>query len=701
MNRARLFKWFLILLAALALAAFAASQVFTSETRRLWWALGSLLFFLAACPLSYFLFERVIWPGLGAAAPRARAGWVAASLLAGVFLALTIPLTPYPKMNHVRVLATGEKNPAAQGSEVWLGSVAAGPKTATTPLKRLCRGDWYAKGALLAFSHAQPEALDCRVKSTSTIAFTFGMHPWSGKVRLAYAGQAVDLDLYSAEGSAKTVTFNVTLSPVEAWLEGLLFAAASLSLGVVVLAAGLWFVRRPLRPFAPPRRPTPWFAYGTLPGLAWAAYLLAFWPGFIASDTITQLGEVVSGVYYNWHPAFHTFTLWLLTRVWFSPAAAAIPQILLLGGLAGWGLALIEARGAPRLLTWGVALFLALNPANGLLLLTPLKDVAYSLALLALSLLAFKVVSEGGKPLQKPLNWALLGVLAALTALYRHNGWPVALGVLLFVFAACRVYWRQMLAALAVGAALWGGVTGPLYWAVGVNTTDLNFGKPQPLSTNIAYLIITHMRSGTPFQPEERALYERFVSPEAEVDPNALAANLKEITRLALRLAVRNPAVTVRYYLSRSAFIFQVTQPSLSRIGYVARSIEDNPYGLASAPLLPALQPKLNRLIDATETPALDWLFWRNAFWMYLMLLAVFVACVRLRSWRWALPLVPVLLNALPLALFSGGQIARYIWPTLLIAPLFAFFYLIIQPPQDHQDGVTLTQTAAHDLKEP
>jgi hypothetical protein len=223
---------------------------------------------------------------------------------------------------------------------------------------------------------------------------------------------------------------------------------------------------------------------------------------------------------------------------------------------------------------------------------------------------------------------------------------------------------------------------------VGVKSNDYAVSSPQPFSANLAYLSSFHYNAGSNFTNEDLRLLHAILPNGKKIDLTVIPSRTEELFRLVLRLTYANPKVTWQFFRSRFAFIFQIFQPPIDRTGYVELRIYENPWGLELNSKLPAAQPLANRVIQKSERPAWDWLFWRNAFWMYVMVLATVVACIRSRSLKIAILLIPVLLNALPLSLFAGGQISRYILPTLILAPLFSGYLFFIQPAQEPQVGV-------------
>jgi hypothetical protein len=117
-----------------------------------------------------------------------------------------------------------------------------------------------------------------------------------------------------------------------------------------------------------------------------------------------------------------------------------------------------------------------------------------------------------------------------------------------------------------------------------------------------------------------------------------------------------------------------------------------NRYGIEQASLLPGLQPWIGRLVYLTDLPELDWFFWRNAFWMNLLIFACLVTGARTQSWKIFLVLVPILLNALPYAVYNPEYSARYILPTLLVGPIFATYLLLVKPGLDGPEGQQVTE---------
>ncbi len=681
-NRPRLSVLLAALVIGMAFGFSITNLALTPDWQTTFRILGWLGFSILAVLLVYLTLDRMIYPRLKTFRPAIRIAWVGMCLLAGFGLMIALPWTRYPKQSEIKIIATGEKNPLAEGSEVWLASITNGLKTNYPGWRNSCRGDWVANEQMLVSSQNQPSRLTCWVNWDGPIVVRLGTHRWSGIAQVVYEDSRIERDLYSKEGGVAEVRLFVNLTPTERFFRGLALIANGISLAFLCLALSVWAITHPTRPAANKLvRIRRVLVFGLPIMGVWLIYLLAYWPGFLSKDSLNQFSQLVTGHFTDWHPAFHTMTLWLFTRVWFSPASVIVVQIVGLSLLLGWGFALVESQGTPLWVVWLGAAFLALSPAFGLILLNPWKDVAYSICVVALVLLILKVIISQGEWLSSPLAWISLGLTTALVALYRHNGAPVSFLALLLLFAGFRKQWKPLAAACIVALIFWAAVKGPIYSVLRVNSNTQSMGQNLALPATAITLLDWYDRSGIALDPDDQALVDHILnaSDDADVRLSVLAQYTDEINQIAIRTAREYPLDAIKFFLERSSYIFQVIQPPLARIGFVEMAIYDNPYQIKPVAIFPWLKSWLTGLAYLSERIYFDWFFWRNAFWMYLLVFSTVIAWARTREWRYLLVIIPVLINALSLTLFSAGQITRYILPTLLVGPLLSGYFLFIQ----------------------
>jgi hypothetical protein len=654
-----------------------------------------LALILVGAALAYGLIWKIIRPGLRRYSKIQAGMWMLFSFLAGCLVVLTFPLMVYPKVNQVQILAEAQKNPQSAGSEVRPYFFSAGSKFGPIILNEVCQGDWYVQEALPVFNGQSPSALTCQVEADNRIGVTFFTTPQSGLVKVILGDQTAVLDLYSATEGDTSISLPVFLTGSEVVRRDLLFVLHGLAAGLGILALSLWLVNVNLPNAVKKKRRLAWWAYDAPMAVFWAISLMAFWPGIMSPDSIDQFTQAFRAQFYDWHPAIHTMLIWLLTRAWFSPAPVVIVQILAMSAVLGWGLSSLEGWGAPRLLAILSGIFLAISPAIALMTLTVWKDVLYSAAVAALTICIVQIVYTRGKWLEASLHWIGLGFCAALVCLFRHNGVLVGFGALILLLAAYPRRWRKVLPALALAVVVWIGVRGPLYHAVGVNTKDAIQGTQPAASTLFADIIDWHIRYGTQVETETRQLKDEIFPKNGPRNNEAIVEHAQELKNAAINLSLRAPYTALKFFLWRSTFIFQVIPPDGARIDNVGFDIFPNELNLSQTPIIPHLKSFFISYTSFTEKLKVEWLVWRNAFWMYLTAFLTILAAVRARSWKILLLIAPLLLNALPYSFYNGGHVARYILPTLIIGPLLAPSLLFLKQSEEFLAGTSASLAQA------
>ena len=447
------------------------------------------------------------------------------------------------------------------------------------------------------------------------------------------------------------------------------------------------------------------------PILVWGLFLAVFWPGLMSNDSISQWEQVLSGHFVDWHPAFDTLFIWLVTRAWFTPAAVAVVQILALAGLVAWALSRLAAMGVPRKWLFIADAVITLSPANATLSISIWKDVLYTVFLAALSLMVLEVVVSQGAWLAGRGRWVWLGLAAALTALFRQNG-PLpalgGLGAVIFVAwrypppLACfgergkgvritRLPLRNSLLALVLAVGLWVGVHGPLFAEVGVQPSAIGYSV-------FVHQIAAHLAAGTPISSSDRAYLESLFPVKdwnyncAYVDytiwstpPFNWAPVLQSPWRLLsiyLELARRDPGVNLRHMACESAFMWQINYHGnilRSPLTVKANNLEpnwvrDNQDGLVQASLLPGLVAPLSNYVYGLDAGLAGRWFtrtiWSPAIAVYLMILLVIGLMIQRRSLLWGLPFVPAALHVLSILLNAGSSDYRYLYPAALMVML-------------------------------
>jgi hypothetical protein len=446
--------------------------------------------------------------------------------------------------------------------------------------------------------------------------------------------------------------------------------------------------------------------------VVWAAYLLAFWPGVMSADSMEQWGQILSGEFSNWHPAFHTLTEWALTRLVESPAIVAAAQVAALSGVVGWGLASLRRLGLRTAVVWIISGAIALWPAIGITAITLWKDIPYAIAILALGLILLREIDGRDSILQKPGGWALLAGVASLVALFHHAGPVVAFGSLGALWLAVRR--RTVLGAAAVTLLTVVVVQVVLYDALDIP----EIGHPGIDGVTIHH-IGAHLDAGTALTAEDQAELDELI-PISQPWYNCESINsfvfnpdfnLQAMHERAARaralwwsLFTRNPGADLRHVACSSHVVWRIrhvpgdyqygTQLSFDPQGDV-QTVATNAYGLTLDPVASPLTGSLTDLIVETQRPAVSWLWWRGPFYLYLLFFGAAIAALRARDCRYWATVAPGALVAITLVIAAPVQDFRYMFPVVLLGMVIGPYLLWAVPPAEGAVA-TANPRAAH-----
>lgn len=246
------------------------------------WALGAVAAAVLALAVHTLLF-RVAGPRLALLASRtARRFLIVGALAGGALLIVLLPV----RVRHLHTLeitATGQKNPAAAGNEVWLIAFTL-PDQSQVPFAEISADPGWGPrlGMLCCYEHSPatlrwsgavsnahsfdspgPQVWDASTRpayrpsgnrswygTRGTAVLRFVTHPYSGMAQIAWNGHVQALDLYSPQRGERRVALPITPKDI-ARDRRTMFAAMSidgLGLSVLILALASSATARRNRP---------------------------------------------------------------------------------------------------------------------------------------------------------------------------------------------------------------------------------------------------------------------------------------------------------------------------------------------------------------------------------------------------------------------------------------------------------------------
>ncbi|MDH3347775.1 MAG: hypothetical protein OEM02_06710 [Desulfobulbaceae bacterium] len=457
----------------------------------------------------------------------------------------------------------------------------------------------------------------------------------------------------------------------------LYFLFCSVTVAILLFLVSFAVATRPYskKTVASPQRLS-WLAYAIPSYIIWTIYLSAFLPAAMSPDSLEQWRDVNGGIFHikDWHPAFHTMLMWVVTRVWFSPTMVAICQILSLGAVAGWSLAIFQRYGTPKPVTWFMSILFALWPVNGFMTVTLWKDIPYGTALLAFSALLLHIVMSDGAWLQKTRNWLLLGFVIFCVAIFRHNGILPAFATTCLLPFLYRDVTKKLLAALALSILLFIGVRGPLYQAL-----EVQRGNPLSVVYNKLSTLVsgteTTAKSSQANKPAHLPKKKNKISISDEISQRLAASSL--LWRIQPLNGFFRREEQLNFWRKKSGDQYTLTY------------ISSNKMGLTKQPLSARLNEKFYDLYSNTKRGPLFFI-WRASCYLYFFLFCLAIGCYRQKNIKLALIALPVLLSSLPvLLIIIHKSILRYHYGLLIVSLLFSIplLYLDKRKTTEHRES--------------
>ena len=687
----------------------------------LWTALGVLI-----CAGLYFLTAAVITPWFKKISKTEKTAYLLLTLLAGFYFIAALPVsipsnTIFLPEKKLIVFASGDHAPSSGGSEVQLTGFFNGINFVSyNDMKE--EGKWVRGEFTITSAEQFPSSLTWKGKIYKKGYLEFATQLSGGVVRVTWDGMERVYDLYSPQPEKLQVELDNPPSIFFSTILPLFLTGISLSL-VFFLAVILLTT---LQGHLTPERPMPgsyWLLYSLPMVLCWSIWLMAFFPGLMSDDSVNQWMQVVREEFNDWHPVAHTLLIWLLTRVWFSPAVLPVFQIAVVSLVAARALGLANQWGAGRWITWLASLAIALMPVNSTFVISLWKDVLYSAALLGLTLELFQVVFTSGRWLNRKRNLVLFTLTLLGVSLFRHNGLPVVilvpLGLIIF-FRNCR---KKVFLITAVIFSIYFLVRGPLYTQLEVQKKSSVLGE-----TVLLHQVGAHVNNHTPLSTDQTAYLDSLLPLEnwnyrcfsvnnlfynKDFRQDIFAQNSQKTWDVFLFTLRQDPMVNLRHLVCSSSLVWRfftwkdsyenlasinevdgnlkwISEPQVRSddLTWIPGSKDILSLGLIQDSKIPGLTYPLWNFINLTTANLISVAFlWRPAMFLYNALTVVTLLAVRLRSWKMLFVATPLVIHTVFLGLTVVSQDIRYQYAAILIGLTMIPFFFIHNPTIENLDS--------------
>lgn len=420
--------------------------------------------------------------------------------------------------------------------------------------------------------------------------------------------------------------------------------------------------------------------------------LLILNPGLMTSDSFDQYAQAHGLLQFNdHHPIFHTFCEKILYSLWDNPLCISIAQIMLFSIIIAFAGSVLYKNGINNKIILLYTIFNSLIPNNNVNSVTLWKDIPFSFALLALTVLLAKRVYEKKEFYDNIPNLFLCILIISSIGLLRHNGFIVVFGMLIFFLL--EVFTIKSLKPLIIGVI-------SVITFVGVGNYLSNHLNATPNGSlasiipihGIAYVnymdkkidndVIEYMEDYMPLY-EWKDLYEAhsansYMFSETAIKYQTMAhyrqADLKEVITLYLKTFIDYPYLIIKDRLYGTDVLWNVKQWQ----GYTYRNtnlddISNNEYGIIHAEN--NLSGIYFDLMNLSSKSLFDIFIWRVGIYIDLLLLLFCFAIINKKREK-LLCMVPIILNIGSLFIGMAWQEYRYVYNVFLCFGFIVIFSL-------------------------
>lgn len=431
--------------------------------------------------------------------------------------------------------------------------------------------------------------------------------------------------------------------------------------------------------------------------LIWGIVLLAYWPGILVSDSMYQWHQVQTGTFDNWHPAYNTLYIYLLTRICNSPAFVLFIQIIILSYcIATFMCSLEKYYRVNKYFLLSCSVVLALIPLNFNSAVILLKDTLYSALLILLSAITIEAVNRPSFFTSSKKLFKLFLVLL-LISLFRHNGIIVTI---LYCFTVGIVFRKNIRRIYLIGGAA--TLIYLVMTTIGFSVLGISEGnyanKYAPVSHLLARMLNT---PGVEFTDSELELMQDYVDVTElrnSFDPynmdysiatqnvNALKESGERYLSLGLRKALQYPIITIKHYLALDSFLYSpIPFPGSYVVGMFTETdlweYKDIYPNLAENSKIPWLLADLKNISNWYQSFSmgifhLEYFTMRPAIYFYISLAIIaYLAKKKQQIALWCC-LLPSAFNLVSLAPAMPVSMTRYVYSTILTGYLLIIWFM-------------------------
>lgn len=408
--------------------------------------------------------------------------------------------------------------------------------------------------------------------------------------------------------------------------------------------------------------------------------LLAYWPGILVSDSMVQWNQTQTGIFDDWHPAYNTIYIFLLTKIWNNPGFVLLVQCLIMSLSLGYFLSRLDKYyKVNKYFLLISSLIFAIIPLNFNFAVTLLKDTLYSCFVILLTAFVIDIVNDK-EFFNNKLKCILFLIICLLISLFRHNGILVVLltGIILII-----IYRKKLMPYIILGSWI-------LLYLI-MTTVGFKILNIMPNSYANKYGPVSHIMArmlnteGVEFSDEDMEILAKYVDVEQlkttynqyNMDYSINSQNIEELKnsgneylKFGIKKAIEYPIVVIKHYIKLTSFLYSPWQFEGSyTVGMFTETdlwvYQDKYPNLNENSKIPGLLPHLKNIETKYQTGTLGIITMRPALYMYLSIIMIIIMAFMKKSKKILLIILPTLFNTISLVPAIPVAMTRYVYATM------------------------------------
>ena len=417
--------------------------------------------------------------------------------------------------------------------------------------------------------------------------------------------------------------------------------------------------------------------------------LLAYWPGILVSDSVFQWDQAQTGNITNWHPAYNTYYIMILSKIWNNPGLIlAIQCIVLSFSIGGFFNRLEKYYGVNKKYLLICSFIIAIIPLNFNAAVILLKDTIYSALLLILVNITIDIINNKDY-FENIKNGFIFGFVLLAIMLSRHNG--IVTVALYSIFLMFFYKKKKILYIASISSIIIYFLMTTVGFSI-LNIKEDNYAnKYAPISHIYARILNEKPSLLSEKEMETLSEYVDIDKLKETYHPNnmdysigaqkmsAIRENGKKYLSLAIGTFFKDPLIFVEHYLCLDAYLYNPFP--FYNSDYVGMFIETDLWkfkdvypNLNENSKISFLLPILKKVSLKYQEGNIGQITMRPPLYLYLsFIITILIAKYKKYKKLFFIGIIS-LFNTIGLAIAMPVPMVRYVYPTILIGQLVIVF---------------------------